>query len=187
MDAVVHPRFVVQVLDGTFRPVRPSRVALPLGATGPEMTIDPEIRTVQAPDGRRWRLTIRQGPPDGPRYFIAAGVPLHEIFEHSRVLLEASLIGIPLALLLAGGGGWWLGRHGLRPLAALAAQAHEITARTPEMRLTVPPAGQELEQLAGSFNHVLERLGSALSTQRRFMADARKLRTPVSIIRTAAT
>ena len=30
----------------------------------------------------------------------------------------------------------------------------------------------ELEQLAASFNTVLDRLGSALSTQRRFMADA---------------
>src|SRR4029077_11723143 len=47
MDAVVHPpECVVEVLDGTFRPVRPSRVALPLGSAGLEMTLDPAIRTV---------------------------------------------------------------------------------------------------------------------------------------------
>src|SRR4029078_8947208 len=53
-------------------------------------------------------------------------------------------------------------------------------------RLTVPAAA-ELGQLARSFNVVLDRLGSALSTQRRFMADAsHELRTPISILRTAA-
>ena len=50
-----------------------------------------------------------------------------------------------------------------------------------------PAAAAELEQLARSFNIVLDRLGSALSTQRRFMADAsHELRTPISILRTAA-
>jgi signal transduction histidine kinase len=66
-------------------------------------------------------------------------------------------------------------------------EAQAITAKTLDTRLTIPPSGEELERLAGSFNRVLERLGSALSTQRRFMADAsHELRTPVSIIRTAA-
>ena len=51
----------------------------------------------------------------------------------------------------------------------------------------MPSATTELEQVATSFNHVLDRLGSGLATQRRFMADAsHELRTPVSIMRTAA-
>jgi signal transduction histidine kinase len=69
----------------------------------------------------------------------------------------------------------------------MAAEAREITAKTLDRRLTVPHAATELAQLAGSFNHVLDRLGSALATQRQFMADAsHELRTPVSIMRTAA-
>src|SRR5947207_12397325 len=69
----------------------------------------------------------------------------------------------------------------------MAAETQGITERTLDRRLTVPRTAAELEQLAVSFNHVLDRLGSALSTQRRFMADAsHELRTPVSIMRTAA-
>jgi signal transduction histidine kinase len=68
----------------------------------------------------------------------------------------------------------------------MGAEAQAITATTLDTRLTVPAAA-ELEQLARSFNNVLDRLGSALSTQRRFMADAsHELRTPISIMRTAA-
>ena len=188
MDAVVHPPdFVVQVLDGSGSPVRPSAARVPLEPYAGAAGLERGIRTVHGPDGRQWRVTIHRGPADGPRYLIAAGAPLDELFEQWHVLLEACLIGIPLALLFAAGGGWWLGRHGLRPLTAMAAEAQAITARTLDTRLTVPPAGEELEQLADSFNRVLERLGSALSTQRRFMADAsHELRTPVSIMRTAA-
>jgi signal transduction histidine kinase len=69
----------------------------------------------------------------------------------------------------------------------MATEARDITAQTPGARLAVPGVGAELDDVAASFNRVLDRLGSALSTQRRFMADAsHELRTPVSIMRTAA-
>jgi heavy metal sensor kinase len=104
-----------------------------------------------------------------------------------RTLLEACAIGVPFVMAIAAAGGWWLGRRGLRPLRVMADQARSITARTPESRLVVSGAGRELDAVAASFNHVLDRLGSALVTQRRFMADAsHELRTPVSIMRTAA-
>ena len=120
------------------------------------------------------------------RYFVAVGAPLGEVTEQWRTLFRACLIGIPLALVFAAGGGLWLGRHGLRPLTSMGTEAQAITATTLDTRLTVPAAA-ELEQLARSFNIVLDRLGSALSTQRRFMADAsHELRTPISILRTAA-
>ncbi len=113
--------------------------------------------------------------------------PLDAAVEQWRTLLRACLVGIPLALVFAVGGGWWLGRHGLRPLTLMASEARGITPERPDGRLTVPSGSLELQQLADSFNRVLDRLGSALSTQRRFMADAsHELRTPVSIMRTAA-
>ncbi len=132
-------------------------------------------------------MTITSGAASDPRYFVAVGAPLDEVVTEWRTLLKACLVGIPLALVLAIAGGWWLGRHGLQPLSSMAAEARGITATTLESRLTVPSGTLELEQLADSFNRVLDRLGSALSTQRRFMADAsHELRTPVSIMRTAA-
>lgn len=106
--------------------------------------------------------------------------------EHAT-LVRALWLGVPLALLAATIGGWIVGRHGLRPLTAMARQAETITADRPDGRLWQSPRRDELAQLASAFNALLDRLAGALRVQRQFMADAsHQLRTPVSIARTAA-
>jgi heavy metal sensor kinase len=181
--------FVAQVLDDR---------GAPIGAPAGERTLPlpDEVRsgvpqhvrrTIADAGGREWRVQVRPGSYGARRYSIVVGAPLDEAVEEWRELLRAVLVGVPLVLALAAAGGWLLGRRGLLPLTTMAAQAEAMTAQTPDRRLSVPPAGEELERLANSFNTVLERLGSALSTQRQFMADAsHELRTPVSIMRTAA-
>lgn len=188
MAAVVRPSdFVVQVLDDQGRPLLQGVEGMPVPREMGAQTIRGGARTVASTNGQRWRISAHAGGATKFRYVVAVGAPLEEAVEQWRTLLRACLIGIPLALLLATGGGLWLGRHGLRPLTSMAAEAEVITASTPERRLTVPPGDAELEGLAVSFNTVLGRLGNALATQRRFMADAsHELRTPVSIMRTAA-
>jgi two-component system, OmpR family, sensor kinase len=177
----------VQILDASGVPIRAGARRMPLP---PDIGVPGFNRTTQTltgPNGRSWRVSVRSRTSHGRRYLVAVGAPLDEAIEQWHTLLQACLIGIPLALLFAVAGGLWLGRHGLKPLTGMAAEAHAITAQTLDSRLTVPPSTTELTQLAGSFNRVLDRLGSALSTQRRFMADAsHEIRTPVSIMRTAA-
>ncbi len=125
-------------------------------------------------------------PPD-PDYYVTVGAPLTEAAEQWWTLLKITLFGVPLALLFAAGGGWWVGRHGLLPMQHMVVEAQAITEKTLDSRLTVRPSITEMAQLARSFNNVLDWLSRALSTQRRFMADAsHELRTPVSIARTAA-
>lgn len=184
--AVVHPGDgAVEILDSSGSRIHPAERSLPLEKRS--LALTPGTRTLAGTDGRAWRVILTPGASGDLRYFVAVGAPLDEATEQWRILLKASLIGIPLALAFAVGGGWWLGRHGLRPLTSMADEAHAIDVKTLGRRLTVPSDIHELRQLAGSFNHVLDRLGSALSTQRRFMADAsHELRTPVSIMRTAA-
>ncbi len=188
MAAVVRPPdFVVQVLDSRGMPLLDGVRPMPLPGDVAAPAFRPGPRTIAGADGHAWRMTARPGRAGNSHYFVAVGAPLEQAVEQWRTLLRACLIGIPLALLFAIAGGLWLGRHGLEPLTSMAAEAAVITAKTPDARLTVPPAGAELERLALSFNTVLERLADALATQRRFMADAsHELRTPVSIMRTAA-
>ena len=96
------------------------------------------------------------------------------------------IVGIPIVLLLAAGGGFWLASIGLRPITDMAQQAARISVTGIE---NLGPADRtdELGQFARAFNGLVARLRAALQTQRQFMADAsHELRTPVSVVRTAA-
>ena len=100
--------------------------------------------------------------------------------------METLAIGLSLALVLAGAGGWLIGRQALRPLVAMADETRAVTG-VADMRIAVPPTRDELEQLGQAFNALLARLDKSMSAQRQFMADAsHELRTPVSVTRTAA-
>ena len=69
----------------------------------------------------------------------------------------------------------------------MAAEAEAITARSADWRLHPHNTNDELGQLTRAFNRLLDRLRDAMRTQREFMADAsHELRTPVSVIQTAA-
>ena len=91
---------------------------------------------------------------------------------------------IPLAMLLASVGGYFLARKSLAPVVAMSSQAGRIGAANLHERLAVQNEKDELGHLARSFNRLLDRLGESFDRQRRFMADAsHELRTPVAILR----
>lgn len=91
---------------------------------------------------------------------------------------------IPIAILLASGGGYFLARKSLAPVVAMSSHAGRIGAANLHERLAVHNERDELGQLARSFNSLLDRLSESFERQRRFMADAsHELRTPVAILR----
>jgi two-component system OmpR family sensor kinase len=91
---------------------------------------------------------------------------------------------IPLGVLLAGCGGYFLARRSLAPVAAMGKQAERIGAANLHERLEVRNANDELGRLARTFNELLDRLDRSFERQRRFISDAsHELRTPVSILR----
>jgi len=183
LGVVRHKDYVLTVLDGDGRPLADVPITMPVNVVS-----RPPVRrgeTVTDAQGHAWRVRLRSASARGQQFTVAIAAPMREVEEHWRVLAQACALGIPFVMLVVAAGGWWLGRRGLRPLQVMADQARNITARTPDTRLAVTNAGTELDAVATSFNHVLDRLAVALVTQRRFMADAsHELRTPVSIIRT---
>jgi heavy metal sensor kinase len=107
--------------------------------------------------------------------------PLRQTLWSLGVILA---VGIPCAVALAIGGGYFLAGRMLSPVAAMAATARTISARSLTERLPVGNPRDEFGQLATVFNDTLARLDEAFEQLRRFTADAsHELRTPLTAIR----
>lgn len=174
---------LVRVLDSNGRRISGRQDSTPYRA----VTIKEGAVSASASDGRQWRVSLVPGDIGGTRYLFETAAPLDEALRQRSALLRVCLLGLPIVIMLAAGGGWWLSRRALGPLSRMAAEAEAIDAAVPDRRLTISPDTAELQQVAASFNRLLDRLGSALADQRTFMADAsHELRTPLTSIRTAA-
>jgi heavy metal sensor kinase len=120
-------------------------------------------------------------------YGILVAGPLDQLDRQQYLLARVLVVATPLMVLATAGLSWWVASSALRPVTAMAAQAEAITVHSPDWRLDAPSVTDELGQLARAFNRLLGRLAASSETQRQFMADAsHELRTPVSVIQTAA-
>jgi heavy metal sensor kinase len=107
--------------------------------------------------------------------------PMH---AYVRELLAVLLLGLPLAVAIAGFGGYLLARRALAPVDRMAEQARSITAERLRERLPVDNPDDELGRLASVFNQTLMRLESSFDQMRRFTSDAsHELRTPLTAMR----
>jgi two-component system OmpR family sensor kinase len=102
--------------------------------------------------------------------------------------LQATAIAIPLALLLAGVGGYFLARRSFAAVIDMGRRASSIDSESLDARLAVHNTGDEMDELATVFNDMLTRLERSFVQQRQFMADAsHELRTPLASLRAEAS
>jgi heavy metal sensor kinase len=140
-------------------------------------------------DDDRHRLAVQRVSirPNATPYLIVAGSSLESTDEELESLRTVLAYVIPIALLLAGAGGWFLARQSLAPVATMVGRARKIGAEDLSARLPVVNPRDELGRLAETFNDLLQRLEASAAQQRQFMAEAsHELRTPVATSRTAA-
>ena len=97
---------------------------------------------------------------------------------------EVLLLGFPIAVLLAGFGGYALARKALAPIDSMANQAKTISTERLGDRLSIDNPEDELGKLGTVFNDMLGRLQAAFDQLRRFTSDAsHELRTPLTAMR----
>jgi len=132
------------------------------------------------------RVAVRPLSRDRDKQFGFAVVAesLSVIEEGLKRLRRAFIAGVPLILLFASLGGYFLARKSLSPIALMNEQTRRITAVNLSSRLDVPNPRDEAGHLATTINALLARLEAAFKEQQRFIADAsHELRTPVAVLR----
>src|ERR1700674_2827684 len=131
-----------------------------------------------------FRGLARRFSSRGQMYTLILLQSLHPQKEMLEEVTIAFAWVIPIAVLLASGGGYFLARKSLAPVVAMSSQAGRIGAANLHERLMVEDDRDELGHLAQSFNSLRDRLSESFERQQRFMADAsHELRTPVAILR----
>jgi heavy metal sensor kinase len=104
--------------------------------------------------------------------------------QQLRDLLLILVLGLPLAVGVAGLGGYVLARRALAPIEQMTTRAQTITAERLDDRLPVSNPENEMGRLATVFNETLSRLEESFNQMRRFTTDvSHELRTPLTAIR----
>jgi heavy metal sensor kinase len=131
-----------------------------------------------------WRIAIVPLSSTQESGFATVAEPLSVIDDALRTLRRDFFAGVPIVLLLASAGGYFLARKSLSPIASMNRQTKEISAGSLSYRLDVTNPRDELGSLAITINDLLSRLENSFREQQRFIADAsHELRTPLAVLR----
>ena len=95
------------------------------------------------------------------------------------MLLLLDLFGIIFAVAV----GNFTSRKVLKPIKTMTEHAKNIAFGKMDGRIEIPPANDELTELAKTFNEMLDRLQGGIDKQRQFVSDAsHELRNPATVI-----
>jgi len=182
---ITFPNRYVQLTDNTGQPIAASA-----NLNGATVSIPSPILTEARTRGfshatvNDLRVAVVPLSADQTLGFAAVAEPLSVIEDGLQQLRRDLLAGVPLVLLLASAGGYFLARKSLAPIASMNSQTQRISAENLSARLDVSNTRDELSRLATTINDLLARLESSFKQQQRFIADAsHELRTPLAVLR----
>lgn len=145
-------------------------------------TLQREIDTEEL--GRVWFVVVPVTVADRQEvgaYVMAAA--LDRALGPENDVMRTYTIVCCVALVLLGLFAWLVVSRLLRPLRQLSTTATRVTETDLSQRVAVA-TDDDLGDLAGAFNTMLDRLSTAIETQRQFLDDAgHELRTPLTVLR----
>jgi heavy metal sensor kinase len=134
----------------------------------------------------RWRVYTERitVPGNATSGWLQVAQEMELLEESLENLLVQIILGLPLALLLAGFGGFFLAWRALRPIDQVTRTAQLMNASGLSRRIGYTGPADEVGRLAATFDAMLDRLQSAFEHERRFTSDAaHELRTPLTALK----
>lgn len=184
LSELAFPNRYVQVVDTGGKPMASSK-NLPAAISIPATTLaEARARSSSFVTTNGLRIAVVPLSANQDLGFATVAEPLSVIEAGLRTLRRYFFAGVPIVLLLASAGGYFLARKSLSPIASMDRQTQRISAENLSARLDVNNPRDELGRLALTINDVLGRLENAFKEQQRFIADAsHELRTPLAVLR----
>lgn len=119
-----------------------------------------------------------------PLFILQIAVPMTLLEKEAKSMVLFFLVGIPITLLLAGIGGFYLANKALEPVRGVIAKAEQLNPSNLSERLPEHPTDDEIRHLTVTLNGLLGRIEKAFESHEHFIADAsHQLKTPLAILR----
>jgi two-component system heavy metal sensor histidine kinase CusS len=135
--------------------------------------------TLMRLDGRYRVVQVAEG-----NYHVWLAGSLKEVQEDASERRLVVLPVLPVLILLALCGGWWIARKALLPIQTITGAAEKITAADLSQRLPGPKIKDDLGRLLIVLNGMFDRLEKSFGQAQRFSADAsHELKTPLTVLR----
>jgi signal transduction histidine kinase len=121
-----------------------------------------------------------------PAAYVQVGHELGDVPTTMHAVAIASIVLVPIVIVLTSFGGWMIAGRALAPIDTMNATLQAIGATDLSKRIDVRPGDRELKSLVGTINGLLGRLDRAFSDLRDFTADAsHQLQTPLTVMKGA--
>lgn len=157
--------------DGNFHPAQVPRA------------IPEDNRPASPLKSQNMLVANRLAKVSGEKYLIEIGASLIPVDQAIDSYLTMFLVAIPLVLLVAITGGFFLTNRSLQPIREIIIEMNNITSTNLRKRLPITQSGDELETLSRAINEMIARLEASFSHSQRFATHAsHELRTPLTII-----
>lgn len=143
--------------------------------------------TLAESGGERFRVlaspVISAGVVEG---VLITGLEIDQVEDPLAILRVVLLIAVPATSFVLAIGAFFIARRALRPVAAITASANRIASGDLRERIAGIRSRDEVGELAGTFNHMIDRVAETVERERRFTADAaHELRTPLAALGTS--
>ncbi|TPW77435.1 sensor histidine kinase [Schumannella soli] len=168
-DAIVQIVRDGRILAQTEEAAEQTGAPLP-GGDGARVTIDDEPHVIAAEE------------EDGSTVLVARSI--ESAGEATSAAIALLLVAVPLATAVLAAIVWFVTGRALHPVDRLRAQVDAIDPSDLRARVATPGGAAELDRLTATMNALLERIDTAQTAQRRFVADAsHELRSPIASLR----